>query len=85
MSGIGINVTYLIMAAIVTVTAAEYANKYCSLCQPGNSSGDRANHTMCLYQVSYLKFPSLCLDSYLVHLTTLINFTDYSVCVSDKC
>jgi hypothetical protein len=56
------NAKYILLAVIITVAVAKSKNSYCRLCQPANSSGDRANHTMCLYQVSYSLLSSLRMD-----------------------
>lgn len=43
---------YLTLVAVMTSAVAADASIYCSLCRPGSVSGDRAHHTMCLYQAS---------------------------------
>ena len=40
------------LVTFVTSAVAADTSKYCSLCRPGTSSGDRAQHTMCIYQAS---------------------------------
>lgn len=46
------NAMYFLLVAVMTTAVAADTSKYCSLCRPGTSSGDRAHHTACLYQAS---------------------------------
>lgn len=46
------NAMYFLLLAVMTTAVAADTSKYCSLCRPGTSSGDRAHHTVCLYQAS---------------------------------
>lgn len=46
------NAMYFLLVAVMTTAVAADTSKYCSLCRPGTSSGDRAHHTVCLYQAS---------------------------------
>jgi len=50
---------YLTLVAVLVSAVAADTSKYCSLCRPGSASGDRAHHTMCLYQASVLMCASI--------------------------